>query len=64
MWFNGAGGSSDQSPQGYMGQVWWSHVAVKDLVANGDGTYTLTATVSPTADWSDWMLRARRSSGR
>lgn len=54
VWFNGAGGSSDQSPQGYMGQVWWSHVAVQDLTANPDGSYTLTATVNPTSGWTDW----------
>jgi hypothetical protein len=52
IWFDGAGGSSEQSPQGYLGQVWWNHATLD--VNKFAGTFTVTAVVSPTSDWSDW----------
>jgi hypothetical protein len=53
IWFDGAGGSSAQSPQGYLGQVWWNHAAL-DL--NSAGNFTVSARVDPTQGgaWSDW----------
>jgi hypothetical protein len=57
VWFDGAGGTSAQSPQGYLGQVWWAHPssAVLDL-NNQSGDFTLTIKVDPTVqgNWSDW----------
>jgi hypothetical protein len=55
IWFNGAGGTSDQSPQGYLGQVWWAHPssAVLDLNTQS-GAFILTVKVALTSDWSDW----------
>jgi len=57
VYFVGAGGTSDQSPQGYEGQSWWANSgspnAILDLTQSGD--FTLTVTVSPDpAAWSDW----------
>jgi hypothetical protein len=58
VWFDGAGGTSAQSPQGYLGQVWWAHPssAVLDLNNYKTGAFTLTVTVDPSAPgvWSDW----------
>src|SRR6266850_1977289 len=49
VYFVGAGGTSDQSPQGYEGQSWWANSgspnAILDLTQSGD--FTLTVTVSP-----------------
>lgn len=55
IWFDGAGGSSAQSPQGYLNQVWWNH-ATLDLnsATNGVVPFTVQATVNPTSDWSNW----------
>jgi hypothetical protein len=55
IWFDGAGGSSAQSPQGYMNQVWWNH-ATLDLnsATNGEVPFIVHATVNPTSDWSNW----------
>ena len=62
VWFDGAGGSSDQSPQGYLGQVWWAHPssAVLDLNSNSGGTGPVGFTLYVTVDasnpgvWTDW----------
>lgn len=55
IWFDGAGGSSAQSPQGYLGQVWWAHPSSAVLDLNSTtGSFTLTMTVDPSAGWSDW----------
>jgi hypothetical protein len=57
IFFVGAGGVSDQSPQGYMGQSWWANdgtsSAVLDLTKSGD--FDLKYTVDPLSNvWSDW----------
>jgi hypothetical protein len=54
IWFDGAGGSSAQSPQGYLGQVWWNH-ATLDLNAT-TGSFTVSAHVDASQPyvWSDW----------
>lgn len=56
VWFNGAGGVSSESPQGYEGQQWWAtwgSPAVLDLNNYGSGEFSLTITVSPSG-WSDY----------
>ena len=62
VWFDGAGGSSAQSPQGYLGQVWWAHGsnAVLDLNSNSGGPgpvgfiLTMKVDASQSGNWSDW----------
>jgi hypothetical protein len=56
IWFDGAGGSSAQSPQGYLGQVWWNHAALdlNSSTASDPTGFTVTAQVMPTGDWGDW----------
>jgi hypothetical protein len=53
VYFTGAGGTSDQSPQGYEGQSWWADAAVQDLSTNGSFKLTVTFLPSPGV-WSDW----------
>jgi hypothetical protein len=54
VFFQGSsGGVSGQSPQGYLGQPWWSHSAVVYLNSQ-TGEFTVTAQVGATSDWSDW----------
>ncbi len=57
IYFQGAGGTSAESPQGYEGQSWWADGSpgsptVLDLNTQ-TGDFSLTMTVSP-AGWSDW----------
>jgi hypothetical protein len=59
VWFDGAGGTSAQSPQGYLGQVWWANVQVQNLnspIVDSNGEMTLQAKVDPSQPnvWSDW----------
>ena len=51
VYFQGAGGTSTDSPLGYEGQSWWSNPTNVDLSTNGD--FTLQVTVNPSG-WSDW----------
>jgi hypothetical protein len=59
VYFDGSsGGTSDQSPQGYMGQPWWARpdsavVHLNTYNAN-NGDFSLTVKADPTADWSNW----------
>jgi hypothetical protein len=64
IYFDGSsGGVSDQSPQGYLGQPWWSHdTATEQAVLHlntqsGDFTLTAKVPVDPTSDpnvWTNW----------
>jgi hypothetical protein len=57
IYFQGAGGTSTESPLGFEGQSWWADGSGTPTAVDLNttrGAFTLTLKVDPALGWSDW----------